>query len=169
MKVIRTELNDVICFDPQIFGDERGFFMESYRKSWLSDLGVDVEFVQDNHSLSRKGILRGLHYQIENPQGKLVRVTRGEVFDVAVDIRSDSATFGEWVGMTLSAENKRIMWVPPGFAHGFVVMSDEAEFTYKCTSYYAPEHEHTLMWNDPGIGIDWPIDDPSKLLLSQPQ
>lgn len=140
--------------------------MESYRKSWLADQGVDVEFVQDNHSLSKQGTLRGLHYQIKQPQGKLIRVIKGEVFDVAVDMRRGSDTFGKWVGVTLSAKNNRIMWVPPGFAHGFYVMSEEAEFGYKCTNYYAPEHERTLIWNDESVGIDWPLGDINSPILS---
>ena len=167
MKLISTALPDVLCIEPQVFGDERGFFMETWRDSWLQDAGVDVRFVQDNHSMSRKGILRGLHYQIQDPQGKVVRVVRGEVFDVAVDIRSYSPTFGQWAGMTLSEENKRMMWVPPGFAHGFVVLSDEAEFVYKCTSYYAPEYDRTLLWNDPQIGVQWPLEKAGELLLSE--
>lgn len=166
MNLIDTGLPDVICFEPTVFGDERGFFMETWRKSWLTELGIDADFVQDNHSSSRKGILRGLHYQIKQPQGKLVRVVRGEVFDVAVDLRRSSPHFGRWTGMILSAENKRIMWVPPGFAHGFLVLSDMAEFVYKCTTYYAPEHDRSLLWNDPDIGIDWPLDGIDEVLLS---
>lgn len=167
MKVVKTNVPDVFCFEPQVFGDERGFFMETWRDSWLQEQGVDVHFVQDNHSLSRKGILRGLHYQIKDPQGKVVRVVRGEVFDVAVDIRRFSPTFGQWAGMILSEDNKRMMWVPPGFAHGFVVLSDEAEFVYKCTSYYAPEHDRTLLWNDPQLGVEWPLESVGELLLSE--
>lgn len=166
MKLIDTGLKDVVCFEPRIFGDERGYFMETWRASWFEDLGIKAEFVQDNHSLSRKGILRGLHYQIKQPQGKLVRVTRGEVFDVAVDIRRYSPTFGQWVGMNLSADNKRIMWVPPGFAHGFLVLSEEAEFSYKCTDFYAPQYERSILWNDPDIGVQWPLDGIDDIVLS---
>ena len=166
MKLIDTGLKDVVCFEPKIFGDERGYFMETWRASWFEDLGIQAEFVQDNHSLSRKGILRGLHYQIKQPQGKLVRVTRGEVFDVAVDIRRYSPTFGQWVGMNLSADNKRIMWVPPGFAHGFLVLSEEAEFSYKCTDFYAPQYERSILWNDPDIGVQWPLDGIDDIVLS---
>ena len=167
MKIIETEIKVVICFEPEIYGDERGFFMETYRKSWIKDLGIDTDFVQDNHSSSRKGILRGLHYQIKNPQGKLVRVVHGEVFDVAVDLRKSSPTFGKWVGMTLSTENKRIMWVPPGFAHGFLVTSNSAEFVYKCTSYYTPEYERSLLWNDPIIAVNWPSEVTEEFTLSE--
>ena len=167
MKLIDTGLKDVICIEPKVFGDARGFFMETYRSSWFEELGLQLTFVQDNHSSSRKGILRGLHYQLEQPQGKLVRVVSGEVFDVAVDLRRSSPTFGQWAGVTLSAENKRIMWVPPGFAHGFVVTSEQAEFVYKCTSYYAPEFEHTLMWNDPELAIPWPLEGIEEVLLSE--
>jgi dTDP-4-dehydrorhamnose 3,5-epimerase len=166
MKIIPTDLDDVVCIEPQVFGDARGFFMETWRQSWSDQMGIHAPFVQDNHSLSRKGILRGLHYQIKQPQGKLVRVVRGEVFDVAVDMRRYSPSFGRWVGMNLSAENKRMLWVPPGFAHGFLVLSDEAEFVYKCTSYYAPEYDRTLLWNDPGVGVKWPVDDLGDILLS---
>lgn len=166
MNLIDTGLPDVVCFEPTVFGDERGFFMETWRKSWLTELGIDADFVQDNHSSSRKGILRGLHYQIKQPQGKLVRVVRGEVFDVAVDLRRSSPHFGRWAGMILSAENKRIMWIPPGFAHGFLVLSDMAEFVYKCTTYYAPEHDRSLLWNDPDIGVDWPLEGIDEVLLS---
>ncbi|MGB3623479.1 dTDP-4-dehydrorhamnose 3,5-epimerase [Ketobacter sp. MCCC 1A13808] len=167
MKFVKTQIPEVILIEPQVFGDERGFFMETWRNSWLEELGIDVEFIQDNHSMSRKGILRGLHYQIQQPQGKLVRVVRGEVFDVAVDLRRESPTFGKWVGEILSEQNKRMLWVPPGFAHGFLVTSDEAEFVYKCTSYYAPEHDRTLLWNDSKVGIDWPLDGISEVLLSE--
>ena len=167
MKLIDTGLKDVVCFEPKVFGDERGYFMETWRTSWFEDLGIQADFVQDNHSLSRKGILRGLHYQIQQPQGKLVRVTRGEVFDVAVDIRRQSPTFGRWVAMRLSADNKRIMWVPPGFAHGFLVLSDEAEFSYKCTDFYAPQYERSILWNDPDIGIEWPLEGIGNIVLSE--
>jgi dTDP-4-dehydrorhamnose 3,5-epimerase len=158
MEFIRTDIPDVIIIEPRVFGDERGFFMETWQRSMFAEHGIDFDFVQDNHSLSGKGILRGLHYQIRQPQGKLVRVISGEVFDVAVDIRKGSPWFGKWVGATLSAENKRMFWVPPGFAHGFYVLSDQAEFVYKCTDFYAPEHERSILWNDPDIGITWPLD-----------
>lgn len=166
MNIIHTELDGVVCFQPQVFGDERGFFMETWRESWGPEAGINRPFVQDNHSLSAKGILRGLHYQIMHPQGKLVRVTRGEVFDVAVDMRRSSPNFGNWVGRHLSAENKMMMWVPPGFAHGFLVLSDEAEFLYKCTDYYAPEYDRTLLWNDPTLGIKWPLTGIDEVILS---
>ena len=157
MKVRPTRIPEVLILEPDIFGDERGFFMESYnRKTWLEATGVGLEFVQDNHSRSSRGVLRGLHYQIRQPQGKLVRVTAGEVFDVAVDLRRSSPTFGEWVGVQLSETNRRMFWVPPGFAHGFLVLSERADFLYKATDFYAPEHERTIRWNDPDIGIVWP-------------
>lgn len=158
MKVIDTKIPDVKIIEPAVFGDERGFFMETWQHKKFEELvsGKPTQFVQDNHSKSKKGILRGLHYQTENTQGKLVRVVSGEVFDVAVDIRKDSPTFGQWVGVLLSADNKRQLWIPEGFAHGFYVTSDEAEFVYKCTDYYNPEAEHTLLWNDDSINIDWP-------------
>ncbi len=158
MEVITTEIPGVLIFKPKVFGDERGFFMESFnRKAWLASTGVDCDFVQDNHSRSRRGVLRGLHYQIRQPQGKLVRVVAGEVFDVAVDLRRSSPTFGKWTGVRLSAENKLQIWVPPGFAHGFMVLSEEADFLYKATDFYAPEHERTIIWNDPQLAISWPI------------
>lgn len=159
MKVIETAIPDVVCFEPRVHTDARGFFMETWRQSWFDDLGIRAAFVQENHSQSVKGVLRGLHYQLVRPQGKLVRVVRGEVFDVAVDLRRASSSFGQWVGQHLSADNKRSMWIPPGFAHGFLVLSAETEFVYKCTDYYAPEHDRTLLWNDPALGIDWPLDD----------
>jgi dTDP-4-dehydrorhamnose 3,5-epimerase len=158
MKFTPTRISDVVVLEPQVFGDDRGFFMETFRSSAFNENCADRNFVQENHSMSRKGILRGLHYQIKQPQGKLVRVTRGEVFDVAVDLRQSSATFGQWVGEILSADNKKQLWVPEGFAHGFYVMSDEAEFVYKCTDYWAPEYERSLLWNDASVGISWPID-----------
>ena len=158
MNIIETSIPDLKIFEPKVFGDERGFFIETFRQSHFENLGLDVQFVQDNHSASSKGVLRGLHYQIKKPQGKLVRVVSGEVYDVAVDLRKSSSTFGQHVGVHLSADNKRIFWVPPGFAHGFVVLSDKAEFVYKCTEYYAPEHDRSLLWNDPALNIDWPID-----------
>ena len=158
MKTTPLDIPDVVRFEPKIFGDERGFFFESFNHRQFEDaIGRSVQFVQDNHSRSVKGVLRGLHYQLHRAQGKLVRVVHGEVFDVAVDIRRSSPTFGKWVGSYLSAENKHQLWVPEGFAHGFVVLSDSAEFLYKTTDYYAPEHERCISWNDPAIGIDWPL------------
>ena len=159
MNVIDTDIPDVKIIEPTVFGDERGFFMETWNQQKFGELvtGKPTTFVQDNHSKSKKGILRGLHYQTENTQGKLVRVVSGEVFDVAVDIRKDSPTFGKWVGVHLSAENKRQLWVPEGFAHGFYVTSDEAEFVYKCTDYYNPSAEYSIVWNDSDIGIEWPM------------
>ena len=158
MKVISTKIPDVLLIESTVFGDDRGFFFESFNEKRFAEVtGKTVKFVQDNHSKSARGVLRGLHYQIQQPQGKLVRVVAGEVFDVAVDLRKSSATFGQWVGAILSAENKRQMWIPEGFAHGFVVTSDTAEFLYKTTDYWAPEHERCIAWNDPAIGIDWPV------------
>ena len=158
MKVIPASIPDVLVLEPKVFGDTRGFFFESYNRRVFSEsTGLDIDFVQDNHSRSVRGVLRGLHYQIRQPQGKLVRVVVGEVFDVAVDLRKNSPTFGRWVGEYLSAENKRMMWVPEGFAHGFVVLSQHAEFLYKATNYYAPEHERCVRWDDPTIGIEWPL------------
>lgn len=158
MQIQTTSIPDVLILEPTVFGDDRGFFYESFNKKRFAELtGVTTEFVQDNHSKSAKGVLRGLHYQIQQPQGKLVRVTSGEVFDVVVDLRKSSQTFGKWVGVVLSAANKRQLWVPEGFAHGFVVTSDSAEFLYKTTDYWAPEFERTILWNDPAIGIDWPL------------
>ena len=156
MQVIATEIPDVLIIEPKVFGDERGFFFESFNKqAFQQATGIEADFVQDNHSKSSKGVLRGLHYQIQNPQGKLVRVCSGEVFDVAVDLRKSSPTFGKWVGVTISAENKRQLWIPQGFAHGFVVLSDTAEFLYKTTDYYAPEHERCIKWDDATLAIDW--------------
>lgn len=164
MKTIRTSLPEVLIFEPKVFGDDRGFFLESYNQRVFQEAtGWAPAFVQDNHSGSAKNVLRGLHYQIRQPQGKLVRVVAGEVFDVAVDIRRSSATFGEWVGARLSAENKQQMWVPPGFAHGFLVLSEFAEFLYKTTDFYAPEHECCIRWDDPDIGIEWPLQGPPML------
>jgi len=157
MKVVPSALPDVLIVEPRVFGDERGFFFESYNRRALADAGLDAEFVQDNHSRSLRGVLRGLHYQVERAQGKLVRVVEGEVFDVAVDIRRSSSTFGRWMGIALSAQNKRMLWIPPGFAHGFLVLSDSADFLYKTTDYWYPEHERSLLWNDPAIGIEWPL------------
>lgn len=157
MEFIKTAIPDIVLIKPLVHGDARGFFMETYQQKVFSEAGIQAEFVQDNHSGSQKGILRGLHYQIQQPQGKLVRVVAGEVFDVAVDLRCSSPTFGQWVGAVLSAENKHMLWVPPGFAHGYFVISDWAEFTYKTTDFYAPQYERTLMWNDPEIGVTWPL------------
>jgi dTDP-4-dehydrorhamnose 3,5-epimerase len=160
MNVIQTEIPDVLIFEPKVFGDERGFFMESFNQKVFEEaIGRKVEFVQDNHSKSTKGVLRGLHYQLAPyAQGKLVRCVAGEVFDVAVDIRKSSPTFGQWVGVNLSAENKRQLWIPEGFAHGFIVLSGVAEFLYKTTNYYSKEHEGSIVWNDKSVGIKWPID-----------
>lgn len=160
MQVIQTAIPDVLVLEPKVFGDVRGFFFESYNENdFHAAVGLRPSFVQDNHSRSAKGVLRGLHYQIQQPQGKLVRVTEGEVFDVVVDVRKSSATFGQWVGMHLSAENRRMMWVPVGFAHGFLVLSEFAEFLYKTTDFYAPQHERCISWDDPEIGIQWPLED----------
>jgi len=191
MKYTQLNIRDIVLIEPQVFGDHRGFFMETFRddefnlkitrnlkvihnlkvarnlKVTRKTNAARVIFVQDNHSKSSQGILRGLHYQIKQPQGKLVRVISGEVFDVAVDIRKSSPFFGKWAGAILSAENKKMLWVPPGFAHGFYVLSDEAEFTYKCTDYYAPEHERCILWDDPSIAIDWPIIPGLSPILSQ--
>lgn len=164
MHVTPTAISDVLILGPKVFGDERGFFFESFNaRAFEQATGLKREFVQDNHSKSAKNVLRGLHYQIQNPQGKLVRVVQGEVFDVAVDLRKSSKTFGKWVGVLLNAENKKQLWVPEGFAHGFVVLSETAEFLYKTTDYYAPEHERSLLWNDPVVGIAWPFDGEPKL------
>jgi dTDP-4-dehydrorhamnose 3,5-epimerase len=158
MKAIPTGLPGVIILEPKVFGDDRGFFFESYnRRAFREAAGTDPDFVQDNHSKSARNVLRGLHYQVKNVQGKLVRVTAGEVYDVVVDLRRSSSTFGKWVGVTLSAANRRMLWVPEGFAHGFVVTSESAEFLYKTTDYYSPEHERSLLWNDPALGIPWPL------------
>ncbi len=158
MQVLRTEIPEVLLLEPKVFGDARGFFFESYhRRAFHKASGIDLEFVQDNHSRSKKNVLRGLHYQIMQAQGKLVRVISGEIWDVAVDLRKSSPTFGKWAGFTLSAESRRIAWIPPGFAHGFVVTSESADVLYKATDYYAPEHERTLLWSDPALGIQWPL------------
>jgi dTDP-4-dehydrorhamnose 3,5-epimerase len=158
MKVTRTAIPDVLVLEPKVFGDERGFFLESFnQRSFQEATGLDVAFVQDNHSRSAHGVLRGLHYQLQQPQGKLVRVVRGRVFDVAVDVRRSSPTFGRWVGTELSEDNHRQFWVPAGFAHGFVVLSESADFLYKTTDYYAPQHERCIAWDDPAIGIEWPL------------
>ncbi|MBN9694881.1 MAG: dTDP-4-dehydrorhamnose 3,5-epimerase [Zoogloea sp.] len=159
MKVTQTSIPGLLILEPKVFGDNRGFFMESFNARTFRELtGLDVDFVQDNHSRSGKGVLRGLHYQIQQAQGKLVRVVRGSVFDVAVDLRKGSPTFGKWEGVELSEENNRQFWIPPGFAHGFLVTSDSADFLYKTTDYYAPEHERSLLWNDPAVGVAWPLE-----------
>lgn len=157
MQIVDTAIDGVKILEPKVFGDERGFFLESWNQQVFADNALPTHFVQDNHSRSAQGVLRGLHYQIKNPQGKLVRVTSGEVFDVAVDMRQSSPQFGQWVGVLLSASNHRQLWVPPGFAHGFYVVSESADFQYKCTDYYSPEYERSLAWNDPTVGVEWPI------------
>ena len=164
MKSISTAIADVFILEPKVFGDTRGFFFESFNsRAFAEATGLDVNFVQDNHSRSARGVLRGLHYQAQQPQGKLVRVVRGSVFDVAVDIRKASPTFGKWVGVELSEDNHRQLWVPPGLAHGFLVTSESADFLYKTTDYYSPEHERCLAWNDPAIGINWPLEGEPQL------
>ena len=161
MNVVKTKLHDCVIIEPKVFGDERGFFLETFQAERYAELaGITLPFVQDNHSRSSKAVLRGLHYQKKKPQGKLVRVVRGEVYDVAVDIRQGSRTFGQWEGVILSEENKRQFWVPPGFAHGFLVLSDTADFEYKCTDYYDPSDEGSVLWNDPDLDIPWPIANP---------
>jgi dTDP-4-dehydrorhamnose 3,5-epimerase len=167
MIITETKIPAVKLIEPKVFGDERGFFMETWNEKAFREAGINATFVQDNHSRSVKNTLRGLHYQIKQPQGKLVRVTRGEVFDVAVDLRPESPTFGKWVGEYLSEENKRMLWVPPRFAHGFLVVSDEADFQYKCTDFYAPEYERSIRWDDSSVGIKWGIDTAEHLMLSQ--
>lgn len=170
MKVITTALPEVLILEPQVFGDERGFFYESFNaRRFAEATGVTREFVQDNHSRSARGVLRGLHYQLQQAQGKLVRVSAGEVYDVAVDVRRSSANFGKWVGVHLSAENKRQLWVPEGFAHGFLVLSEYAEFLYKTTDYYAPVHERCIRWDDPQLAIDWPLEGLSPQLSAKDQ
>lgn len=170
MNVIQTAIPDALILEPKVFGDQRGFFLESYNEQVFSKLtGVNTVFVQDNHSRSGKDVLRGLHYQIKQPQGKLVRVVSGAVFDVAVDLRKSSPTFGRWVGVELSAENHRQFWVPAGFAHGFLVLSESADFLYKATDYYAPEYERCISWNDPEIGIEWPLAGGLPLLSAKDQ
>ena len=165
MKVTKTKLKDCVIIEPNVFGDDRGFFLETFQLArYRNEAGITLPFVQDNHSRSARGVLRGLHFQRTKPQGKLVRVVKGEVFDVAVDIREGSSTFGEWEGVILSEENKRQFWVPPGFAHGFVVLSDIADFEYKCTDYYDPKDEGSILWSDPDLNISWPLSDP---ILSQ--
>ena len=167
MKITETQIPDVKLIEPKVFGDERGLFMETWNEKAFREAGIDATFVQDNHSRSVKNTLRGLHYQIKQPQGKLVRVTRGEVFDVAVDLRTKSSTFGQWVGEYLSEENNRMLWVPPGFAHGFLVTSDTADFQYKCTDFYAPDHERAILWSDRDIGINWGEVTNSSLKISK--
>jgi len=166
MQILRTSIPEILILEPKVFGDERGFFMETYQARQFADLGIPTQFVQDNHSGSRQGILRGLHYQICQAQGKLVRVISGEIFDVAVDLRKTSPTFGKWVGATLSAQNKHLIWIPAGFAHGFYVLSDWAEIVYKASDYYALEWERSILWNDPDIGIEWPLIDQQPPTLS---
>jgi len=158
MKRIETDLPGVLILEPMVFGDTRGFFQETWNEKVFQDIGINADFVQDNHSRSSKGILRGLHYQIQSPQGKLVRVSRGRVFDVAVDIRKSSPHFGRWTGAELSEDNRRMMWVPPGFAHGFMALEDDTDFLYKCTQFYEPQWDRSIAWNDPDIGIDWPLE-----------
>lgn len=159
MRFIPCDIPGPIVIEPQVFGDERGFFLESWNRAAFAEAGLDLAFVQDNHSRSSRGVLRGLHYQKPNPQGKLVRVVNGSVFDVAVDIRRSSATFGRWIGVELSAANRRMLWVPPGFAHGFLTLEDKTDFLYKCTDFYQPAAEHCLRWDDPVLTIDWPLQD----------
>lgn len=163
MELQPLAIPEVVRLTPRVFGDERGFFMETWRESWGEALGLTARFVQDNHSRSARGILRGLHFQLQRPQGKLVRVSAGAVFDVAVDLRRGSPSFGRWVGELLSAENRRMLWVPPGFAHGFYVLSESADFLYKCTDYYFPEHERVLRWDDPDVAVAWPLEDAPTL------
>jgi dTDP-4-dehydrorhamnose 3,5-epimerase len=170
MNVISTEIPEVLIIEPKIFGDDRGFFFESFNhQAFVEKTGVTAKFVQDNHSKSSKNVLRGLHYQMQQPQGKLLRVIAGEIFDVAVDIRKSSPTFGQWVGYLLSAENQRQIWVPAGFAHGFLVVSETAEVLYKTTDYYAPGHERCILWNDPDLAIDWPLDGAKPILSAKDQ
>jgi dTDP-4-dehydrorhamnose 3,5-epimerase len=166
-KFTGTEIDGVYIIEPTVFGDHRGYFMETYNYEEFKEAGLDMIFVQDNQSKSRKGVLRGLHFQKPNPQGKLVRVISGEVFDVAVDLRKNSKTYGKWAGVKLSSENKKQFYVPAGFAHGFVVLSEEAEFVYKCTDFYHPENEGSILWNDPEIGIEWPIEGIDEIVLSE--
>jgi dTDP-4-dehydrorhamnose 3,5-epimerase len=166
MKITPTAIPEVLVIEPVVFSDARGFFLETWNRRKFAEAGLDIDFVQDNHSCSVKNTLRGLHYQLENVQGKLVRVNLGTVFDVAVDIRRSSPTFGKWVGEIVSAENKKLFWVPPGFAHGFMVLSDVAEFQYKCTDYYNPAAERCIAFDDPDLAIDWPVKDPAQLILS---
>lgn len=165
-KFIETDIEGLYIIESTVFGDNRGFFMETYNYREFKENGLDMIFVQDNHSKSKKGVLRGIHFQNRYPQGKLVRVINGEVFDVAVDLRNDSKTYGKWFGLILSGENKKQLYIPEGFGHGFLVLSDEAEFVYKCTDYYCPENEGGIIWNDPDVNIDWPLDDITEVILS---
>ncbi|HEX7855579.1 MAG TPA: dTDP-4-dehydrorhamnose 3,5-epimerase [Sphingobium sp.] len=158
MNIVETSIPDLLIIEPKVFGDDRGFFLESWNRKAFDALGLNLDFVQDNHSRSARGVLRGLHFQNPNPQGKLVRVLSGRVWDVAVDLRRSSPTFGKWFGLELSAANKRMFWVPPGFAHGFVSLEDGTDFLYKCVGYYDPANEHSLLWNDPAVGIEWPLE-----------
>ena len=166
MQLVDTTIADVKIIEPKLFGDDRGFFYESWNEQSFAQIGLDLKFVQDNHSKSAKGVLRGMHYQIRKPQGKLVRVVAGSVYDVVVDLRQSSPTFGKWEGFVLSADNKRMLWVPPGFGHGFLSLEDGTEFLYRCTEFYAPEHERSLLWNDPQLAIDWPLYDIGEPALS---
>ncbi|NRD89675.1 dTDP-4-dehydrorhamnose 3,5-epimerase [Sphingopyxis sp. BSNA05] len=158
MRLVDTSIADIKIIEPEVFGDDRGFFYESWNEARFAELGLELKFVQDNHSRSAKGVLRGLHYQIQKPQGKLVRVVAGSIYDVVIDLRKSSPTFGKWEGFTLSEENRNLLWVPPGFAHGFLSLEDRTEVLYRCTDFYAPEHERSLLWNDAELGIDWPLD-----------
>ncbi len=167
MEIIKTAIPDVLIFKPKVWGDARGYFYESFRQQWFDDAGIDATFVQDNQSSSQKNVLRGLHYQIQKPQGKLVRVIAGEVFDVAVDLRKSSPTFGQSVGVHLSDTNKLMLWIPPGFAHGFSVISEHAELYYKCTEYYAPEYDRSLLWNDPALKVEWPLSGAEPVLSAK--
>lgn len=167
IRVISCDIEGLYVIEPQVFGDERGYFVETYNKQEFEEAGLDMNFVQDNQSMSRRGVLRGLHFQIKHPQGKLVRVLSGEVFDVAVDMREGSKTFGKWYGVVLSAENKKQFYIPEGFAHGFLVLSETAEFAYKCTDFYHPEDEGGICWDDPDVGIEWPITEDMEILLSE--
>lgn len=169
MNLIPTGIEGLVIIEPQVFGDDRGFFLESWNRRIFADLGLDLDFVQDNHSRSARGVLRGLHYQQPNPQGKLVRVVNGRAWDVAVDLRAGSPTYGKWAGIELSAQNKRLFWVPPGFAHGFVSLEEGTDFLYKCTDFYDPSNEHSLMWNDPQVGIEWPLEGLAPQLSAKDQ
>lgn len=169
MKLTPTAIDDVVIIEPAVFGDQRGFFMESWNAARFAEAGIDATFVQDNHSRSARGVLRGLHYQLNKPQGKLVRVTAGRVFDVVVDLRRSSPSFGKWVGVELSADNKRMLWVPPGLGHGFLTLEDGTDFLYKCTEFYSPQDERSIRWDDPEIGIEWPIEGITPLLSAKDQ
>jgi dTDP-4-dehydrorhamnose 3,5-epimerase len=166
MRFLKTRIPEVVIVEPTVLADDRGFFMETWKESSFAEHGINARFVQDNHSKSQNGTLRGLHYQVVQPQGKLVRAVAGEIYDVAVDLRKNSPNFGKWVGSALSAENKRMLWVPPGFAHGFYVTGESAEITYKCTNYHAPAHERVIIWNDPDLGVEWPVPKGSTPILS---